>query len=264
MNRNANKDFEKILNNKKLGSSEIVRLLNKHLLVHRYPNNELKRKIRTAKEKLGHFEAVKSYLGELLVKLRSDNEEKLLKFFNQFEEEELNKHKGIFDKIYPEVKNINKIITLSRSSTVVEVLKLLHKKNNNLSIIVCESRPQFEGRLTAEEFAKSGIKVLLIADAMMGMQLQEADAAIIGADVILKNGDVVNKAGSKSLALLCKESNRPFYVVSTNSKRSSRVNFKQKEENPNEIWNKKVKHLSTLNIYFEVVEKKYISQIFTD
>jgi len=98
----------------------------------------------------------------------------------------------------------------------------------------------------------------------MALQLPEADAAIIGTDVILKNGNVVNKVGSKSLALLCKEFNKPFYVVSTRSKKSTRINFKQIEENPDEIWNKKMKHLSTLNIYFEVVEKKYISRIFTD
>ena len=82
----------------------------------------------------------------------------------------------------------------------------------------------------AEELAASGIKTLLITDAMMNQYVSQVDAAIIGADLISKNGNVVNKVGSKSLALLCREYNKPFFVVSTKNKLSKRSRFVQKNE----------------------------------
>jgi translation initiation factor eIF-2B subunit delta len=129
---------------------------------------------------------------------------------------------------------------------------------------VCESRPKFEGRLLAEALAKSGIGTALITDAMMSLYVKEADAAIIGADLILSNGNVVNKVGSRLLALLCKEHKKPFYVLASKSKLSKEKIFKSKNENPDEVWTKKIKKLSISNIYFEEIEKNLISKIFTE
>ncbi|MCW8803963.1 MAG: hypothetical protein OQK57_06155, partial [Ignavibacteriaceae bacterium] len=104
----------------------------------------------------------------------------------------------------------------------------------------------------------------LITDAMMGLYVSQVEAAIIGADMIFKNGNVANKVGGKALALLCKEHKIPFFVVTTRSKFSNKNNFKPKKENPVEIWDKKIKHLSISNTYFEEVDKKLITRIFTD
>ena len=170
----------------------------------------------------------------------------------------------IFNKIYPHLKNIKSIITLSRSGTVLEILKLWHKKHKQFEVVICESRPKFEGRLLAEELAEIGIKTLLISDAMMSLFVFKVDAAIIGADSVLKNGNVINKVGSKSLALLCKEYKKPFFVVTTQQKFSNRNIFHHKNENPKEIFDKKMKNLSVKNIYFEEIEKKFITKIITD
>ena len=116
----------------------------------------------------------------------------------------------------------------------------------------------------AEELASIGVNVELITDAMMGLYFPKIDAAIIGSDVVLTNGNVVNKVGSKALAILCKEYKKPFYVVTSKSKLSKKKIFKAKKEEPREIWDKKVKNLSISNIYFEEIEKKLITKIFTD
>jgi translation initiation factor 2B subunit (eIF-2B alpha/beta/delta family) len=99
---------------------------------------------------------------------------------------------------------------------------------------------------------------------MMSLYVQNVDAVIIGADTVLSNGNVVNKAGSKALALLCKEYKRPFYVVTAQSKYSRKKTYRSKSENPDEVWDKKVKNLSINNIYFEEIEKKFITKIFTE
>lgn len=254
--------LDQILSNKTLGSSELVHLLNDYFLSRQNIKIEILQSIPLIKEKLGHFEAMNSYLKKL--KLATGSEKKLLKFLRSHSSRQKYEYEIIFKKIYPRLKNLNKIITLSRSGTVLEILKLWPHKNKNIRVVVCESRPKFEGRLTAESLAKSGIKTELITDAMMGIFISKVDAAIIGADSILKNGNVINKVGSKSLALLCKQYRKPFFVVSTKSKLSLSNKFKPKQEDQEEVFNRRMINLSVSNFYFEEVERKLITQIFTD
>ena len=129
-------------------------------------------------------------------------------------------------------------------------MKLWKQKNKKLEVIVCESRPKFEGRLMAKELANYDINVELITDAMMGLYVHKIDVAIIGADIILNNGNVVNKVGSSPLALLCREYKKPFYVVSTKSKKSRKIVFKPNQENPEEILKNKIKELISQQYLF--------------
>jgi translation initiation factor 2B subunit (eIF-2B alpha/beta/delta family) len=254
--------LNRILDNKTLGSSELVKLLNSYFLSIYNNKSEIGRNVKTAKLKLGHFEAVNSYLNNLSSELK--NGSGLLNFLKIYAQQQEDISKKIFNKIYPGLKELSSVITLSRSGTVLEILKLWYQKNKKIKIIVCESRPKFEGRLLAEALAKSGIGTALITDAMMSLYVKEADAAIIGADLILSNGNVVNKVGSRLLALLCKEHKKPFYVLASKSKLSKEKIFKSKNENPDEVWTKKIKKLSISNIYFEEIEKNLISKIFTE
>ena len=264
MNKYESHQLDQILNNKTLGSSELVQLLNDYLFSIRNNKTEFINAIRLAKVKLGHFEAINSYLKELNSIMKEENKSELRDFLMSHSRNENEKIKIIFNKLYPKLRKVERVITLSRSGTVSEILKLWHQRNNNLRVVICESRPKFEGRLMAKELADKGISVELITDAMMGLIVPNVDAAIIGADIVLKNGNVVNKVGSKLLALLCREYKKPFYVVTSHSKLSKRKIFKPKKENPQEIWDRKVKNLSMSNIYFEEIEKKLITKIFTE
>ena len=253
-----------ILNNKTLGSSELVRGLNDHLISILNNKIEIIKSIRLAKTKLGHFEAINSYLNEINSIMKEKNEGELRDFLMSFSSKENKKLEAIFDKVHPKLKKVKKVITLSRSGTVLGILKLLHQKNNNLQVVVCESRPKQEGRLFAKELVSNGIKVELITDAMMALYVLKIDAAIIGADIVLETGNVVNKVGSKALALLCREYKKPLFVVTAKLKLSKKKIFKSKKENPQEVWDSKVKKISVSNIYFEEIEKKLITNIFTE
>jgi methylthioribose-1-phosphate isomerase len=86
----------------------------------------------------------------------------------------------------------------------------------NISVIACETRPYLQGaRLTAWECVQEGIPCTLIADNMAGhlMSRGEVDVAIVGADRIAANGDVANKIGTYTVAVLAKRHNIPFYVA---------------------------------------------------
>jgi translation initiation factor 2B subunit (eIF-2B alpha/beta/delta family) len=253
-----------ILNNKTLGSSELALLLNDYFLSIRNNRHLINKSIKLIKSSLGHFEVINSYLKEFKFLLNHNDNKVLLKFLREYSQNEEHKAQCIFKKLYPEVKKFTSVITLSRSKTVIEILKFWHKKNKKIKVVVCESRPKLEGRLTASELAKAGINVELITDAMVGIYVPAVNAAIIGADSILKNGNIINKVGSKALALLCNENNKPIYAVATRSKFTDKNKFKFKKENPNEVWRVNAKNIRINNVYFEEVEKEYITKVFTD
>ncbi len=79
-----------------------------------------------------------------------------------------------------------------------------------------ETRPYLQGaRLTAWELHRDGIPVTLITDSMAGhmMKTGEVDAVVVGSDRIAANGDIANKIGTYTLAVLCKAHDIPFYVA---------------------------------------------------
>jgi methylthioribose-1-phosphate isomerase len=85
-----------------------------------------------------------------------------------------------------------------------------------VSVVACETRPYLQGaRLTAWECVQEGIPCTLIADNMAGhlMSRGEVDAVLVGADRIAANGDVANKIGTYTLAVLARRHAIPFYVV---------------------------------------------------
>ena len=89
-------------------------------------------------------------------------------------------------------------------------------KDKNVSVIACETRPYLQGaRLTAWECVQEGIPCTLITDSMAGhlMSRGEVDVVIVGADRIAANGDVANKIGTYSLAVLARRHGLPFYVA---------------------------------------------------
>ncbi len=89
-------------------------------------------------------------------------------------------------------------------------------KDKNVSVIACETRPYLQGaRLTAWECMQESIPCTLITDSMAGhlMSRGEVDVVIVGADRIAANGDVANKIGTYSLAVLARRHGIPFYVA---------------------------------------------------
>ena len=89
-------------------------------------------------------------------------------------------------------------------------------KNKSISVFACETRPYLQGaRLTAYELVQEGIPCTLITDSMAGhlMSRGEVDVVVVGADRIAANGDVANKIGTYTLAVLAKRHGIPFYVA---------------------------------------------------
>ncbi len=100
--------------------------------------------------------------------------------------------------------------------TALGVIRSAAREGKVRRVFADETRPYLQGaRLTAWELLRDGIETTLIADSMAGhlMARGEIDAVVVGADRIAANGDVANKIGTYSVAVLAKENGVPFYVV---------------------------------------------------
>lgn len=104
--------------------------------------------------------------------------------------------------------------------TALAVIREMHRRAPLEKIFVDETRPYLQGsRLTAWELQRDRLPACLITDSMAGymMQTGSVEAVIVGADRIAANGDVANKIGTYTLAVLCKHHNIPFVVVAPTS-----------------------------------------------
>ena len=104
--------------------------------------------------------------------------------------------------------------------TALGVIRSSHEAGRRPSVWVDETRPVLQGaRLTAWELQQLGIPATLVVDSMAGslMAAGEVDLAIVGADRIAANGDVANKIGTYSLAVLARYHEVPFYVAAPTS-----------------------------------------------
>jgi methylthioribose-1-phosphate isomerase len=100
--------------------------------------------------------------------------------------------------------------------TAIGVVRAAHERGADLHVWVDETRPVLQGaRLTAWELQRLGIRSTLVPDVMAGslMASGDVDLVIVGADRIAANGDVANKIGTYSLAVLAHHHGLPFYVA---------------------------------------------------
>jgi methylthioribose-1-phosphate isomerase len=100
--------------------------------------------------------------------------------------------------------------------TALGVIRAAVEAGKPIRVLACETRPFLQGaRLTAWELARDHIPVELITDSMAGHFLAGGGigAVVVGADRIAANGDVANKIGTYTLAVLARENGVPFYVA---------------------------------------------------
>jgi ribose 1,5-bisphosphate isomerase len=158
------------------------------------------------------------------------------------------------------------LLTHSLSGTVQAAL--LACKDQIERVYVTESRPAFEGRATAQALAAAGISVTLLTDAEAGLFIPKCAAVVVGADSILADGAVVNKAGTFLLALAA-QANRPrrvpFLALAETLKIAPFKLPHLEEMDPAEIVSPSdVPGVSARNIYFDCTPAALVSAIITE
>ncbi len=165
------------------------------------------------------------------------------------------------------------IQTHCHSSIVEAILIEAHNQGKNFIVVSSETRPFYQGRITAKKLSEAGIKVIQVVDSAMRWVANNynSDIIIIGADAITSEGTVLNKIGSRLLALVAKEMHIPLYVASPLLKYNPGTAFGNYEKiemrDTKEIWKDwtdSPKDLTYLNPAFETINRVYISGVITE
>jgi ribose 1,5-bisphosphate isomerase len=168
------------------------------------------------------------------------------------------------------IKNNDKIFTHCHSTNVINSLIFAKKSWAKFEVYNTETRPLFQGRKTANELRKAGIKVTMFVDSASAIAIEKsgtndkihADKIFLGADALLNNG-IINKIGSGMIAELASKHKIPVYIIA-DSWKYSKKKIPIENRSLNEIWDKAPKSIKMQNPAFEFVPKRYITGIVTE
>jgi methylthioribose-1-phosphate isomerase len=160
--------------------------------------------------------------------------------------------------------------------TALGVIRAAVEQGKKIHVYADETRPFLQGsRLTAWELVKDGIPTTVISDNMSGAMMRQGKigAVIVGADRIAANGDVANKIGTYTVAVLAKEHGIPFYVaapistVDLETPDGSKIPIEQR--NPAEVTHIAGKAITPAGVMienpaFDVTPAKLVTAIVTE
>ena len=160
--------------------------------------------------------------------------------------------------------------------TALAPIYVAHHAGKKLHVFVDETRPVLQGaRLTAWELQREGVPLTLITDNMAGYFMQQGriKAIFVGADRIAANGDVANKIGTYSVAVLASVHKIPFYVVAPTStidlSLASGEHIPVEQRKPEEVTTVKGIEIAPLGVSvanpaFDITPHQYVTAIITE
>ena len=161
--------------------------------------------------------------------------------------------------------------------TATAPMLVAREQGKKFSVVADETRPVLQGaRLTAWELMQEGIPVTLITDNAAGalMKRGEISLAIVGTDRTVLNGDVANKIGTYTVAVMCKEHNIPFFVAAPLSSIDFSIPSGDlipiEERSPEEVTyifgtcRIAPEGVRVRNLAFDVTPAKYVTAIITE
>ncbi len=158
------------------------------------------------------------------------------------------------------------VMTHSLSGTVLAVLIACLSQVER--VIVLEGRPRYDGREVALALSKGGASITLITDAQADIFLPDCHAVVVGADSILANGDILNKAGTALLAWAAHGHHIPLYVLCETLKISPQSwsgNLAQLEEKEaTEVLEQDIRGVAVRNFYFDRTPSKLVTSVITE
>lgn len=167
------------------------------------------------------------------------------------------------------------------SSSVLSILKKAHDDGKCPKVTCLETRPLYQGRLSARELNEHGIPTTLVVDSASGSQINKMDIVLVGADAINSQGDLLNKIGTYTLAQLARLHSKKFYSAAEMFKYDPLTRFGRPEpieqRAKDEVWGtglysrevskgpqKIPKTLNVLNPAFDLTPASLISAYMTE
>lgn len=203
-----------------------------------------------------HHEDVKIMKNELNTRLRKiqahfkDSRDKIIKYGERM------------------IKNGMVIFTHCHSSTVTGILIKAKKNGKRFEVHNTETRPLFQGRITAKELSARNIKVTHFVDSAARLALKKCDLMLIGCDAITSTGKVINKIGSEMFAEIANKYEIPVFVCTDSWKFDHNSSFGYDTEIEKryfkEVWPDKPKNVEILNYAFEKINPELVTGIISE
>ncbi len=160
------------------------------------------------------------------------------------------------------------VMTHCHSSTVTAILKAAWDQGKRFKVINTETRPRFQGRITAKELSKHGIPVLHIVDSAARFYMNDVDLVLVGGDAVTADGYLINKIGTSQIMLAAKEA-RTMSAAAVESFKFDPETLSGSWEpiemrDPKEVWKRPPKGVKILNPAFDMTPPEYINFMITD
>ncbi|TLZ44100.1 MAG: hypothetical protein E6K19_05475 [Methanobacteriota archaeon] len=128
------------------------------------------------------------------------------------------------------------VLTLSFSESVRVCLLAAHARRRIAQVFVMEAGPVFEGRSMAKVLTEDGLKATAIADDLGPAKAAAATYVLVGADSVLRDGSLVNRRGTRSIAEAATNQGKPVYVACESLKFDARFDAATFRAGPNDLF----------------------------
>jgi ribose 1,5-bisphosphate isomerase len=166
------------------------------------------------------------------------------------------------------IENGATILTHCHSSATTGIFKQAKKEGKRFSVVCLETRPNYQGRITARELVKAKVPTTMIVDSAVSTAIKKCDAAFVGADVITSDVSLINKVGTLMVSLACKRIGLPFYCATELVKYDPETLLGKTEvieHRPGkEVWPGAPKGLNIDNPVFDITPRENISAFITE
>ncbi len=170
------------------------------------------------------------------------------------------------------IRDGDTVLTHCNSSAAISVILHAHRQGKNIRVYATETRPLYQGYITAKTLAKEGVPVTLIPDSTVRHIMKRVDKVVVGADTVAANGAVVNKIGTSQIALAAHEARVWFLVAAETYKFSPATILGElvviEERSPLEVVDRdyleKNPNVKVLNPAFDITPPQYIDAIITE
>lgn len=164
------------------------------------------------------------------------------------------------------------LLTHCNSSSAISVILTAFKQGKSIRVYATETRPRFQGHITAQTLGNVGVPVTLICDNAVRLFMNDVDKVVVGADAIAANGAIINKIGTSLIALAAHEARTRVYVAAETYKFSPETMAGElipiEERDASEVIDPKklaeMKNVRVRNPAFDTTPPEYIDVIITE
>ncbi|HRS42438.1 MAG TPA: S-methyl-5-thioribose-1-phosphate isomerase [Candidatus Diapherotrites archaeon] len=169
------------------------------------------------------------------------------------------------------ITNGSRILTHCHSNLVEMAFKKAYDNGIDFEVICTETRPKYQGRITAKALCEYGIKTTQIVDSSVASYLKKTDLFLTGADVVLHNGSIMNKIGTHTISIAAKHFKTPHIVLTSTHCIETDIfvslNETVEERDTDEVWKAedgRPKNLVLKNPSFDITPSELIDKFITE